>query len=571
MAAAYSVATRIVGEDLASEVFRKVGDAAKSAFKPIADFKTALSDPKTTGLGRVGVAVDKVAGKFRSGLSSISAWLPALGAIGAAASLGGLIELTRHAAEGYEGLTLSAQKLGASTGDLAVWRYGAKLAGVESEKLDKGLVKLNKAMYDAATGKNKDAAALFAAMKIPLRDANGGVKTVSNSLEDIAEAFKNTENAATRDAAAMLLFGKAGADLLPFLVKGRAGIAELRAETKKYSGLTDENREALEHLAVSYKHLDKAGSGLSTKLSAVFAPTLSRVVDRTTDWIVANRDLIAANLEKKLDTMSSAFERVAAGISKVLAEPFVQQILGSVSASDALNAGLVILGVTMAGPVFAALQLAAGAVWRMNAAMLANPAIAIGAVIVGTAIEIATHWDEVKQVFADAWKDFGVLGVVFQAINVPINACFMAINEVSKALFGFDIDKWGADFDAAINRTIGGAVQWIRDLVGWIEKLWGKMTAIASVAGGAAKRAISSAGQSISDSAGAEAGIAPPISLPSPPSPDSPGAVAGIAAPPGKVDVSIDFANVPKGAEVRATSSGVNSSAVNVGRSMDAY
>jgi len=99
----YSVFTRILGEDLASEVFRKVGASAKSAFAPIKAFNQAVNEPGTTALGHVGSKVDQVAGKFRSGLGSITAWLPALGAIGSAATLGGLIAMTRHNAEAFEG------------------------------------------------------------------------------------------------------------------------------------------------------------------------------------------------------------------------------------------------------------------------------------------------------------------------------------------------------------------------------------------------------------------------------------------------------------------------------------
>ena len=195
MAAAFSVFTKISGEDGLSELFRKVAGSAKAAKAPIDSFNKAVSQPDTTALGRLGLKVDGVAGKFRTGLGSITSWLPALGALGSIGTLGGLIAMTHHAAEGYEGLTLAAKKLGASTADVALWRFGAKLANVETQALEKGLVMLNRRMYDAATGKNKDVAALFAAMKIPLRNAKGAVNGVSESLGDIAEAFKNTGNA----------------------------------------------------------------------------------------------------------------------------------------------------------------------------------------------------------------------------------------------------------------------------------------------------------------------------------------------------------------------------------------
>ncbi len=47
------------------------------------------------------------------------------------------------------------------------------MTGVEAEAMEKGFVKLKRAMYDAATGKNKGVALLFQRMKIPLRDAAG--------------------------------------------------------------------------------------------------------------------------------------------------------------------------------------------------------------------------------------------------------------------------------------------------------------------------------------------------------------------------------------------------------------
>src|SRR5215813_13341146 len=138
MPAAYSVQTKILGEDLASEVFRKVATAAKSAFAPIHAFNEAVKKPDANALGRVGSAADSVAGKFRGGLSSISSWLPALGALGAAATFGGLIEMTRKAAEGFEGLKLGAEKLGVSVKSLSQWRYGARQVNVENEQLEKG-------------------------------------------------------------------------------------------------------------------------------------------------------------------------------------------------------------------------------------------------------------------------------------------------------------------------------------------------------------------------------------------------------------------------------------------------
>jgi hypothetical protein len=565
MAVVYSVFTRILGEDFASQAFRKVGEAAKAAFRPIEAFNTAVEKPHTTGLGVLGAKVDMVAGKFRSGLKSLTEWAPALAAISATASFAGLIEMTKKAAEGYKGLSLGAQRLGASTGDLAVWRFGAKLAGVEADALEKSLIKANRAMYDAATGKNKDVAALFAAMKIPLRDANGQVKGVTNSLEDIAEAFKNTHNAATRDAAAMVLFGRAGAQLIPFLVKGRDGITELRAELAKYYGLNERNRGDLEHLAESYEKIDKAGAGLSSKLAAVFAPVLSKVIDRTTDWIVANRDLIAQSLEHKLNAMAAAYRLVASAASSVVHFLGVDDFFKGACAATALNVGLGVLGITMAGPLLSGLQFVIAALWRMNAALYANPWVLLVAAIAAAAYAIYENWGPIKEWFGaqmDAIRAAFDRGLISGLVELwlrfnPVRLIMEAINGLSKWLLGIDLYAVG---ERLIKRMIDGIKAHLPDF----NQVWAPIDrAITWVS--SPGRAAASAFGSVQPTGPLAMPELPYI--PSAPSPDSPASVGPGPGAKGKVEIQVDFTNVPKGVEVKSTSTNVTPS-VNVGRSM---
>src|SRR5262249_4739792 len=154
-------------------------------------------------------------------------------------------------------------------------RYGAKRTQIESETLEKGLGKLNRTIADAATGKNKDAAALFARLGINLRDANGHLRGAKDVLPGLASAFERNENEAVRSAMAVALFGKAGESLIPFLARGRGWMEGLSAETKRFGGLTDKHRVGLAELNDRYEELEKAGSGLSSRLSASLAPLLA--------------------------------------------------------------------------------------------------------------------------------------------------------------------------------------------------------------------------------------------------------------------------------------------------------
>lgn len=581
----YSVFTRIFGEDRASEVFRKVGQSARNAFGPIRAFNQALKEPSTTALGRVGDAADRVAAKFRGGLGSLTSWLPALGAIGSALTLGGLIAMTRHSSEGFDDLATAAEKLAVSTQSLSVWRYGARQTNVEAAALEKGLTKARKAIFDAATGKNKDVAALFAAMKIPLRDARGQIRGLEASLDDIAEAFKNTHDEETKNAAAMALFGKSGADMIPFLNRGRAGIAEWRAEMARFVGLTDDHRRSLGDLDVAYKRLDKAGGGLADRLSAAMAPALTRVVNWTTDWIVANRELIAQSIEKKIQHLGQAFDFVSGAIRTVLDIPWIAEFLRGVDASTAFDIGLGALGLTMAGPLAAAISIVTKAAWGMNAAFLANPFVLVAAAIAGAALAVYANWgpitswfqgqmDIVRDAFDRGWGSG--LWELFTRFN-PFRLITTAVNGLSKWLFDVDLYAAGARL---LQRLIDG----IKSLLPDFEAIWGKIKSAVSWLGTPEARA--SMAQFGPDAAAAAA-LAPPIPrgttdfgpdvagivsgaprLPQPPSPGSPAGVAAVTPLPVNNTISIIVNKAAPDTTIETRSSGGSAIKTNVGYSM---
>jgi hypothetical protein len=566
MAAAYSVFTKIVGEDGLSEVFRKVGTAARTAFAPVHAFNKAVESPTSNALGRVGAAADGVAGRFRAGLGSISAWLPALGALGSALTLGGLIAMTRSASEGFEGLTIASEKLGVSTKQLAQWRYGARQVNVDAEQLEKGLVKLKKAMFDAATGKNKDVAALFAAMKIPLRDAQGHVKNLDTSLDDIAEAFKNTTDEETKNAAALALFGRAGADLIPFLNRGRAGMAEWRAEQARYSGLNKKGMADLEALAKSYKHLDAAGSGLSKRLSAAMAPALIKVVDWTTNWIAVNRDLIGQSIERKIAKISTAFEFLAGAGQKVLAVPWVGELMKGADAGTAFDVALGFLGLTMTGPLFAAIQMIGKAWGRMTLTLLTSPVGAGLALLALQVWSLSQHWDEKMTAIREASeRGFGAKALqIFKEFN-GLTIIAESVNDGVKALTGIDLAKI---FKAILSKAWEEVKSWLPNFEGAWDKLKPVMNWVDRNTGpvpqtAAAQRTADSYRDAFADKGSGVPPASPYLAgynLPQPPSPGSPGALGPGLAVPQKVEatVKVDFTNVPRGADVSVSgSSGV--------------
>lgn len=563
MPANYSVQTEITGKGNLAAFAERAAKAVSGIVSPLKAVSEAASKPNTTALGRVGIAADNVAGKFRGGLGSITAWLPALGALGAAASLGGLIAMTRKSAEGMEGINLAAEKLGMPIAQLAEYRYGWKLTNVETEAGEKAMGKLNKTIYDAATGKNKDAAALFARLGISLRDANGHVRKASDVLPLLAQGFKNNEDASLRAAMAQALFGKAGQELIPWLAKGKDGLEDISAENKKYGKLNDEQNKSLGDLAENYKHLDKAGDKLSQRLSASMAPALNRVVQATTNWIVANREVIGQSLDRKIAKVTSAVEFVSGAFAGLLAIPWIAEMTKGANASDVFDVALGVLGVAMAGPVLSALQMVTMAVIRMNAAMLLNPVVLVIAAIAAAAYAIYANWGPItewfnnqmaaiRSAFDQGWGSG--LWEIFKRFN-PQTLIMTAINGLVKWLFGIDLFDAGSKL---MQRLIDG----IKSLLPDLQPIFDKIDKVVTWAGGASSSIAAAAAAEGGGSFDPGGGYAA-TTIPGP----SPAATAQ-AAPPSEVKVKVDFANVPKGADVSTTSRGPASVSQNVGYSM---
>lgn len=100
---------------------------------------------------------------------------------------------------------------------------------MSGESFEKGLRKLSTTMLEAATG-SEDAARGFSAVGVEFKNQDGTLRATDQVLLDLAERFKAMPDGAEKTALAVQLFGKSGAELIPFLNQGRDGINELAAE-----------------------------------------------------------------------------------------------------------------------------------------------------------------------------------------------------------------------------------------------------------------------------------------------------------------------------------------------------
>ncbi|ERW23882.1 hypothetical protein Q036_01933 [Pseudomonas aeruginosa BWHPSA023] len=149
--------------------------------------------------------------------------------LGVAVSVAGLTAMVKSAIDTGDALDEMSQRVGVSVETLSVWKPAAEQSGVSSESFEKGLRKLSTTMLEAATG-SEDAARGFSAVGVEFKNQDGTLRATDQVLLDLAERFKAMPDGAEKTALAVQLFGKSGAELIPFLNQGRDGINELAAE-----------------------------------------------------------------------------------------------------------------------------------------------------------------------------------------------------------------------------------------------------------------------------------------------------------------------------------------------------
>ena len=173
-------------------------------------------------LNSFGASADRVGRNIKLALGGI------LGGVGIAAvvrGFGGLVDK-------FDEVSKASQSLGIATENLSALSYAADLSGTSFESLSKGLQRLSNNARDASngTGEAKDA---FEELGVSVIDSTGNLKNSEVLLSDIAQQFQEMEDGTKKTAIALRIFGRAGAELIPFLNEGRSGIKELTDEARE--------------------------------------------------------------------------------------------------------------------------------------------------------------------------------------------------------------------------------------------------------------------------------------------------------------------------------------------------
>ncbi len=201
-----------------------------------------------------------------------------LGVAGAAAgAAAGLGLLAKEGAEVVHSYEMMSMKTGIAIRDLQMLKAAGSTVDVSLESLQMGFRRFGGAVSEMGRGATAGSSLL--------RGLGVSAKDPMEALAQLADVFQKMPDGPQKSAMAVLLFGRAGMNLIPILNEGRAGLGKFRDMIDEYGGVID--HKAVEDtkkwemenakLAVSWEHLKLAAmpalstmtEGLSIFLGAI--------------------------------------------------------------------------------------------------------------------------------------------------------------------------------------------------------------------------------------------------------------------------------------------------------------
>ena len=453
--------------------------------------------------------------------------------LGASAAVGGSILAVGKSTADYAGDMYDMAR-GAGIGVEAFQKlaYAGRMSGVETEKLSASLVKFDR-MVAEATGGNKTYMQTFEDLGIKIKDSAGNLRQPNEIFEDVADIFHNTEDGIGKTALAVELFGKSGADLIPMLNDGKAGLKAFYAEAERLGlALSNEMIAKGDAFSDQLENIGEQVKGVKLQLGAALIPALSaatekisKVIDKITKWVQENPELAATigNIAMTTGKWIAILGTAAIAIGSVT---FIVGQFGKVfrTVSDTIKIGTDIYkGLTgataAAGKSTIAYtigqKMAAAAQWLFNTALFGCPVIWIVAgimAIIAAVVLLVKYWDAAWEAIKKVWGAVtGWFSNLWGGIKAGVGKAWEGIkNTISKTREGVQkawgsVKGWFSNLWNGVKNVTGKAWQGVKSVFlnytpyGLIYQNWDKVTGYFSNLWGNVKSGISTAWGGIKD------------------------------------------------------------------------
>ena len=190
----------------------------------------------------------------------------------------GLVALTKNAIANAGALHDASVATGVHVSQLQAMRQVADEAGVSADELTSSLKRMQNNIDGLLTGTKAQTEA-FGRLGLGVRDLQG--LSADEQFARIAEAIDRIVDPTQRTAAAMDVFGKTGANLIPMMADYRDVIAEVAQHQKDLGiALSDTDAAKLDDLGDAAGRLKDSAIGLANQFAITFGPALSFAIEQ---------------------------------------------------------------------------------------------------------------------------------------------------------------------------------------------------------------------------------------------------------------------------------------------------
>lgn len=170
--------------------------------------------------------------------------------------------------EAMDQLGKAAQRTGIAVDELSALKFIASLEEIDFDTLIHGIEKFNRAI-DEGSG-------AFHRLGLDPEE----LKDPQEALEAVAEKFSQLKDGSAKTALAIALFGRAGAQLIPILNKGKEGFEELRESAEKLGLIrTPDQIQQAQKFEEAMHKIAGAGRGLKESIANFLLPSLTAVAE----------------------------------------------------------------------------------------------------------------------------------------------------------------------------------------------------------------------------------------------------------------------------------------------------
>lgn len=311
-----------------------------------------------------------LAGKAKDAAGHIAKMALGIGALTAGGIAAGVYRLASNWARFGTQLDKDAKRIGTSADVLRRWQSVAELAGATAEDMTGALQHLGDTMQDAVTGRNNDALRVFQSLGIDIESAAWKAKTGAERFEAVRDALRGLEDPRTRATYGNMLLGGSYEKLAPLVGKSREELEALKAEADRLAPTNLDAIEQSKKLSEAQERLGLAFKGLGDAIMSKVGPHITPLVDRFTEFLFVNKDLIALRIEEYFNKAVELFKEwgpsvlncveavgglgnVLTGLFAIMTGGFAVKILGPF-----LRLAKVLLGITSTLGAMGAIKLA---------------------------------------------------------------------------------------------------------------------------------------------------------------------------------------------------------------------